>query len=48
MFHADVQFALNLKPESQSRCGRTLERYIRLFLEHELAPIIMQTARQDS
>ena len=30
-FSIDVQYALNLQPENQSLCRRTIERYIRLF-----------------
>ena len=37
MFNLDVQYALHLKPENQSRCRRTIERYIRLFRTDELA-----------
>jgi Transposase DDE domain len=41
MFSVDVQYALNLKPEQQSLCRRTIERYISLFREDELAQGIM-------
>jgi len=41
MFHVDVQYALNLQPERQSLCRRTIERYIVLFREDELAQGIM-------
>jgi len=41
MFNVDVQYALNLKPEHQSLCRRTIERYIALFREDELAQQIM-------
>jgi hypothetical protein len=41
MFNADLQYALNLKPEQQSLCRRTLERYIALFRNDELAQEIM-------
>ena len=41
MFNADLQYALNLKPENQSLCRRTLERYILLFRNDELAQEIM-------
>ncbi len=41
MFNADLQYALNLKPEDQSLCRRTLERYIALFRNDELAQEIM-------
>ena len=41
MFNADLQYALNLRPENQSLCRRTIERYITLFREDELAQNIM-------
>jgi hypothetical protein len=41
MFNVDLQYALNLKPEHQSLCRRTLERYIALFRSDELAQEIM-------
>jgi hypothetical protein len=41
MFNADLQYALNLKPENQSLCRRTLERYISLFRSDDLAQEIM-------
>jgi hypothetical protein len=41
MFHVDVQYALNLSPENQSLCSRTIERYIALFRKDELAGDIM-------
>ena len=41
MFNADLQYALNLKPEDQSLSRRTLERYIALFRNDELAQEIM-------
>jgi hypothetical protein len=41
MFNVDLQYALNLKPENQSLCRRTLERYILLFRKDELAQEIM-------
>jgi hypothetical protein len=41
MFHVDVQYALNLQPEQQSLCRRTIERYIALFREDEMAQGIM-------
>ncbi|TWT56003.1 transposase [Allorhodopirellula solitaria] len=41
MFNVDVQYALNLRPENQSLCRRTIERYIELFREDELAADIM-------
>jgi hypothetical protein len=42
MFHVDVQYALNLQPEQQSLCRRTIERDIVLFCEDELAQGIMR------
>ena len=42
MFHVDVQYALNLQPEQQSLCRRTIERYLVLFREDELAQRILQ------
>lgn len=41
MFNIDAQYALNLQPEKQSLCRRTIERYIKLFREDELAQTIM-------
>ena len=41
MFNIDAQYALNLQPERQSLCRRTIERYIKLFREDELAQAIM-------
>ena len=41
MFNIDAQYALNLQPEKQSLCRRTIERYIKLFREDELAQAIM-------
>ena len=41
MFHVDLQYALNLKPENQSLCRRTIERYIKLFREDGLAQDVM-------
>lgn len=41
MFNVDLQYALNLRPENQSLCRRTIERYIKLFREDELAQAIM-------
>ena len=43
MFHSDVQYALNLEPEQQSLCERTIERYEQLFREDELAAGVMHT-----
>ena len=37
----DVQYALNLRPERQSLCRRTIERSIALFREDDLAQEIM-------
>jgi hypothetical protein len=42
MFHADIQYALNLDPENQSLSSRTVERYKRLIVEDELAGRIME------
>jgi hypothetical protein len=41
MFSVDVQYALNLQPENQSLCRRTIERYIKLFREDDMAQAIM-------
>lgn len=41
MFHADVQYALNLEPENQSMSVRTVERYKKHLVEDELAAGIM-------
>lgn len=41
MFGVDVQYALNLQPENQSLCRRTIERYIKLFRDDEMAQAIM-------
>ena len=41
MFNVDLQYALNLRPENQSLSRRTIERYISLFREDELAQNIM-------
>ena len=41
MFNIDAQDALNLNPEKQSLCRRTIERYIKLFRDDELAQAIM-------
>jgi len=41
MFNIDTQYALNLQPQNQSLCRRTIERYINLFREDELAQAIM-------
>lgn len=42
MFHADIQYALNLDPENQSLSSRTVERYKRLIVEDDLAGRIME------
>ena len=42
MFDVSVQYALNLQPQQQSMCERTVERYNKLFREDELASQIMQ------
>jgi hypothetical protein len=41
MFNIDAQYALNLQPENQSLCRRTIERYIRLFRDDDMAQGIM-------
>lgn len=41
MFNVDVQYALNLRPDNQSLCRRTIERYIALFRSDELAAGVM-------
>ena len=41
MPNVDLQYALNLQPEQQSLCRRTIERYIALFREDDLAQWIM-------
>ena len=43
MFNVDLQYALNMVPEQQSLCRRTIERYIKLFRDDELAGDIMET-----
>lgn len=42
MFRSDLQYALNLEPGLQSLCTRTLERYLELFHEDELAQAVME------
>lgn len=42
MFDVSIQYALNLQPQQQSMCERTIERYNKLFREDELASQIMQ------
>jgi|GEM_PF-4761164 len=41
MFNIDAQDALNLNPEKQSLCRRTIERYIKLYRDDELAQASM-------
>jgi len=41
MFNVDLQCALNLRPDGQSMRRRTIERYLKLFREYELAKQIM-------
>lgn len=41
MFDLSIQYALNLEPDQQSMCERTLERYCRLFREDSIAQQIM-------
>jgi hypothetical protein len=41
MFNTDLQCALNLAPERQSLCERTIERYERIFRDDDLAGDIM-------
>lgn len=40
-FRLDVHYALNLDPKAQDLSVRTLERYARLFVEHDLAGRVM-------
>ena len=40
-FHADIQYALNLEPVAHDISMRTIERYINLFEEDEIAKTIM-------
>ena len=40
-FHLDLHYALNLDPKAQDLSVRTLERYARLFVEHDLAGQVM-------
>ncbi len=47
MYNMDLQYLLNLQPENQSLCRRTIERYIRLFREDELAQDIMQDVTEE-
>lgn len=41
MFHADMQYALNLEPAQQDLCERTIERYEVIFREDDLAARVM-------
>lgn len=41
MFHAEVQYALNLRPLNQSLSERTIERYEKIFVENDLAALTM-------
>ena len=43
----DLQYALNLQPENQSLCRRTIERYLKLFHEDQLAWEIMQDVTEE-
>jgi len=47
MFHAAVQYALNLEPSGQEMCRRTIQRYEKLFVDDEIAAVVMSevTAR---
>ena len=40
-FHLEVHYALNLDPMAQDLSVRTLERYARLFVDHDLAGQVM-------
>ena len=40
-FHLDLHYALNLPPRAQDLSVRTLERYARLFVDHDLASQVM-------
>jgi hypothetical protein len=40
-FHADIQYALNLEPVAHDLSMRTLERYIHLFEENDMAKTVM-------
>jgi hypothetical protein len=40
-YNVDVQYALNLKPENQSLCRRTLERCMSVFRDDKLAQEVM-------
>jgi hypothetical protein len=41
MFDLSIQYALNLEPDNQSMCERTLERYCKLFRDNDMARQIM-------
>ena len=43
MFNVATQYALNLLPENQSMCRRTIARYLTLFRDDELAQQVMST-----
>jgi len=47
MFDLSIQYALNLEPDHQSMCERTLDRYCKLFREDDIAKQVMSdvTAR---
>jgi len=42
MYHADIQFALNLEPACQQLSSRTVERYEAIFVKNELAAEVME------
>jgi len=42
MFDVAIQYSLNLQPEGQSLCERTIKRYLRIFRKNELAKQILQ------
>jgi len=42
MFDVAIQYALNLQPERQSLCERTIKRYLKIFRENDFAKQIMQ------
>jgi hypothetical protein len=42
MFDVAIQYALNLQPERQSLCERTIKRYLKIFRENDFAKEIMQ------
>jgi hypothetical protein len=47
MFNIDLQYALNLEPEQQSLCRRTIERYIKLFRTDNLAQDVMHSVTDE-